>query len=73
MEGKISVKNNHSDDGGISVKNSDEKLDLKMIECAKIINLRGHMAGRNPVLIHGPADIEVHKSKIVKFYLLNLN
>ncbi|KAF2073114.1 hypothetical protein CYY_005583 [Polysphondylium violaceum] len=61
-----------SSDGGISVHNTNLEFNQKMKESAKILNLKGHLVGKeNPKLLHSCGDIEGHIGSDGNFYLLD--
>jgi len=61
-----------SSDGGISVHNTNMEFNHKMKESAKILNLKGHLVGKeNSKLLHSCGDIEGHIGSDGKFYLLD--
>jgi hypothetical protein len=51
-----------SNNGGLTIFNSDKFVDEKMKELASKLNLKLHFAGWNdPKLLCGPADMEIHR------------
>lgn len=59
-------------DAGNTVHNSEPEVNKKMEELGKKMNIKGHIVGaKRKVEIYGPADIEVHKGKDGKYYVLD--
>lgn len=63
-----------SDDGGKHVVVSDREINLKMEKLAKRLNLRYHTGGINPLSVKNicfPTDIEVHKGRDGRVYMID--
>jgi len=60
-----------SSDGGSTVLADDPKLVSLIETTAKEINLKKHTVGKKKISICGPGDIEGHKGKDGRYYLLD--
>eukprot|EP01132_Coremiostelium_polycephalum_P007447 gene7447-9152_t len=61
-----------SSDGGITVHCENEQFNEKMKDAARILNLKGHMVGKDQQkLLHSCGDIEGHIGADSNFYLLD--
>lgn len=64
-----------SNDGGISVYSTDNIMNDKMRQAAKILNIKGHTVGtkQETTFLYGPTDIEGHKGRDGRYYLLDFS
>ena len=63
-----------SQDGGVTIQNSDPILAKKMDLAAKMLNLRPHLCGLNETKeLASAADVEGHRGKGGEYYLLDFS
>jgi hypothetical protein len=61
-----------SNDGGKTVLNSDPAVNGLVEKLCKNLNLKGHYCGRDTkVFIYSPGDLEAHKGKDGRVYVLD--
>jgi hypothetical protein len=60
-----------SADGGLTVKADNQEMNEMMEMAGKMMRLKGHRVGTNKLTIYSCCDIEGHKGKDNRFYLLD--
>jgi hypothetical protein len=61
-----------SGDGGETVQHSDARCNTLMARAGTLLNLKGHYVGNDrSELIYGPGDIEVHRGKDDRLYVID--
>lgn len=63
-----------SEDGGRTFHDDSNEIREKMIQAAKIINIKGHLleTGSTDVTLYSCFDIEGHQGKDGRFYIVKL-
>lgn len=64
-----------SEDGGRTFHDDSNEMREKMIQAAKIINIKGHfleVLDSNPITLYSCFDIEGHQGKDGRFYIVKL-
>lgn len=63
-----------SNDGGKTIHPGSSEFVYKLQQCANILNIKPHMAGRGErVKVYSPADLEGHLGTDANFYLLDFS